>query len=505
MMKKVLLLAAMFFSMVTVFAADLELTSGAYRSRFIASEEVNSYKNTLRIKVNNVANDHIYTIRKYSKDAQPIDQMPGVATIYFYSGGEYVIEDYNYLGIEDPNGANRYDNLPFDTEGEVDEGGVIEIPDYFTVRTDADFNDILARGGDKNVKYTYKLYDEDTREFVGTYVVPVYAAHVTTDIKNGYSLADIQGDTDHHLAPAQAEITTSEITAGANIASWKFINKEGAFVSDAPVFTDGITDIDQRYVGEFTVLGPDGWPNTYGTNTGFVMGGAIAATATKSEKSTYTFTGTNGEKDCHYYKNVLRLTFQYAPIGNLERLHPSITTGGYRIWRDCETSAEEFQEFVGRATDYKFYETLGVVGRDDNKGREMVSGIGSDVINGENGNYNTTGVFGSSSNEPSVTYLVRAYYYMTQAPYNPDGAPALRAPKVAEEEEKVYFIAESTLTVTFPEDLITGVNDVAAAKQICGVKYYNVAGAESNEPFSGMNIVVTRYTDGSTSSVKMVK
>lgn len=53
-------------------------------------------------------------------------------------------------------------------------------------------------------------------------------------------------------------------------------------------------------------------------------------------------------------------------------------------------------------------------------------------------------------------------------------------------------------------DVPTGVNDVNA-KTVAGVKYVNAAGVESNTPFDGINIVVTSYTDGTMSAVKVVK
>ena len=53
-------------------------------------------------------------------------------------------------------------------------------------------------------------------------------------------------------------------------------------------------------------------------------------------------------------------------------------------------------------------------------------------------------------------------------------------------------------------NLPTGVTDVYA-KTVAGVKYVNVAGMESNTPFDGVNIVVTTYTDGTHSAVKVIK
>lgn len=53
--------------------------------------------------------------------------------------------------------------------------------------------------------------------------------------------------------------------------------------------------------------------------------------------------------------------------------------------------------------------------------------------------------------------------------------------------------------------LVTEVEEVSAVKTVDKVVYVNAMGQESAEPFSGVNIVVTHYTDGSTSSVKILK
>ena len=50
----------------------------------------------------------------------------------------------------------------------------------------------------------------------------------------------------------------------------------------------------------------------------------------------------------------------------------------------------------------------------------------------------------------------------------------------------------------------TSVNEMNAAKTVAGVRYYNVAGQEVAQP-SGLTIKVTTYTDGTTSTVKVVK
>ena len=54
------------------------------------------------------------------------------------------------------------------------------------------------------------------------------------------------------------------------------------------------------------------------------------------------------------------------------------------------------------------------------------------------------------------------------------------------------------------DEVVTGINNVTS-KAVAGVKYYNLAGMESDRPFEGVNIIVTTYTDGSRSSAKVLK
>lgn len=51
----------------------------------------------------------------------------------------------------------------------------------------------------------------------------------------------------------------------------------------------------------------------------------------------------------------------------------------------------------------------------------------------------------------------------------------------------------------------TAVTDVDASKSVKSISYYNLAGMQSATPFSGLNIVVTTYADGSKSSKKVMK
>lgn len=60
-------------------------------------------------------------------------------------------------------------------------------------------------------------------------------------------------------------------------------------------------------------------------------------------------------------------------------------------------------------------------------------------------------------------------------------------------------------TYKFTTPQSTGVNNMTAAKTVKNVTYVNTLGMQSAEPFQGMNIVVTNYTDGSHTATKVMK
>ena len=71
-------------------------------------------------------------------------------------------------------------------------------------------------------------------------------------------------------------------------------------------------------------------------------------------------------------------------------------------------------------------------------------------------------------------------------------------------------VAPSTKFVVYPLDLdankvATGVNDVNSVKEVKGVSYFNMMGVESAQPFDGVNIMVTTYTDGTQSATKVLR
>ena len=65
-------------------------------------------------------------------------------------------------------------------------------------------------------------------------------------------------------------------------------------------------------------------------------------------------------------------------------------------------------------------------------------------------------------------------------------------------------VTSNTVAYEYQVEPWTSINEMNAGKTIADVRYYNVAGQEMTEA-NGMTIVVTTYTDGSTSAAKVVK
>lgn len=68
------------------------------------------------------------------------------------------------------------------------------------------------------------------------------------------------------------------------------------------------------------------------------------------------------------------------------------------------------------------------------------------------------------------------------------------------------LVAPATFTVTFTaqKSTGTGVTQVAASRSVACRHYVSMQGQVSSQPFSGVNVLVTTYTDGSTSSCKVM-
>ena len=197
-----------------------------------------------------------------------------------------------------------------------------------------------------------------------------------------------------------------------------------------------------------------------------------------------------------------------------------------RAWRVVEPSllGEKLDAFAYRKTatgEYLFEEMLGPNEEDGEyqPGTHQILGAATipnaQDVSGNNipvcrGTFGARKVLTQGGNNDGcltdglpMTFRVRLYF--TPDTESASGAPAAGgvAPK-AESTDKKYYVAEYTTQFTIPSGIPTGIENLNA-NQVVGVKYYNAAGVESDKPFKGVNIVVTRYSDGSTTTTKVLK
>ena len=102
-----------------------------------------------------------------------------------------------------------------------------------------------------------------------------------------------------------------------------------------------------------------------------------------------------------------------------------------------------------------------------------------------------------------VNYIVRLY--ATTIPGDEGAGHDYNTLAVSEGGNgKDYFIAEAKVTANFTPDTPTGIGTINAEAKVENVTYYNMMGVESSHPHHGVNIVVTRYSNGTTTSNKVI-
>lgn len=202
----------------------------------------------------------------------------------------------------------------------------------------------------------------------------------------------------------------------------------------------------------------------------------------------------NGDKYA-YYNIYLQVDQSSIPAG--------YSIYKVRAWRKVDPSllGEEYSKYyyrMGTNGEYLYEELDNVQLREGD-----LLGTGKDI----NGQVKCT--FGArklrtSADETGVIDELKAEFvvrvYFTAA--TPAGAPVLKA-----DGDAKYYVMETPTERTFDwkDGVVTGVAQLTTSGDVQGVTYYNVAGAASSQPWQGVNIVVTRYSDGTSTTTKVVK
>ena len=221
--------------------------------------------------------------------------------------------------------------------------------------------------------------------------------------------------------------------------------------------------------------------NTYGAPMQTTATGKITVAVEYQGKSEYTWTA---DGNTYRYYNV------FVDVSTLD-LPAGYEVAKVRAWRKIDSSylGEKLSAYAYRAQ----LDANGEFMFDDPATAREGDKLGYADQADANGAY--PGTFGAIDVESISTtipmkFFVRVYFKKSS------GAKA-----VGDE----YYITEVEVDGELNSQIPTSIFGVVSYKNVAGVKYYNVAGVESDVPFNGVNIVVTTYDDGSRSTTKILK
>lgn len=242
--------------------------------------------------------------------------------------------------------------------------------------------------------------------------------------------------------------------------------------------------------------------NTYGGPQQITAGGVLDIQVEKNAPSSYSWTDDNTGKEYRYYNVSLNIN------PNKEMIPDGYVVAKVRVWRKIDKQYLGEQEPTQNTPDYRWRidsinnetgELLYIDKESCVKGEKL----GMEEV-GTSGNNGTvySGTFGAVALKQGdvipMSFVVRVYFTKPAS----SNVPGLKA---VESADGKFYIAEYVVDEKLEYQIPTSIDGVESISQVVGVKYYNAAGVESDTPFKGVNIVVTRYSDGSTSTTKVLK
>lgn len=306
---------------------------------------------------------------------------------------------------------------------------------------------------------------------------------------------------------------SEEVGLAQRLPSWNYaIYENGSFKqnvshTEIPQIHDASAKVGKNdYVSVIkTYRDNDGSYNTYGSpiNTTYKLKASVDVI--DRVMSEYVFTSKNGKKG-RYYQTDLKITADGTDNYEIVK---------YRVWRHTDRAMEIVPQYMDRLKQ----DTHPIVMNSDDEGNPSIDqnhnsikefelvdrpGVGfypEQIDNSNSKSIHVYDTFGASDvsedGNLDVTYIVRLYA-------KPEaGNTSARAKATTPILAKEYYIGEATITVSFEENTPTGLFDfVAETKTPVRVQYVNMLGQKSDTPFSGMNVVITTYTDGSHSTAK---
>ncbi len=225
--------------------------------------------------------------------------------------------------------------------------------------------------------------------------------------------------------------------------------------------------------------------------------------------SEYTWQGDDNKTYAYY---LVRLGLNALTTPDKVRIPAGYELYKVRSWRlldDTSVLGEEMSSRQSRiSSDYLFEELT----YPDVQAADAIVLGGSPTTFARPGQDEVAGTFGAldvnTYNNLTIPlkFVVRAYYTASDnlvAPSTGGNAPRRAQALVADGAK--FFVVESVKEVTLQQgNVITAVRGVTMHRTVAGVTYYNMLGVPSTRPVAGVNIVVTRYSDGTVSTDKVV-
>ena len=429
--------------------------------------------------------------------------------------------------------------------------GTLPIVDQFTAE--------IPSTNDHAYRYTYFL-QLAARDTITSSPARVPVQHTGAEIQGYYSTAQMEGDTDpaNFLAP---KMLTAEVDMNLSPASAPYfytINSvKNGVPSKADDYTSYLSVLQRREAGDYQemqnkynneIANPYLYKVYSSGDYDFVDYRTVTATNSNDYLSYAPIVWTKGIDRYYYTSDSLHNSYgaplwkvrsgdvtmdkpQYerqAKIENnqvvwnpyvnwydennqacslfaIKNLHATgvlpLTEGGieyepymFRLWVYCDglrnytknpQNGEAVNDPDADRTSPRLLDTKYCHGADD---------LSYDIVKDEK-DWDNNIYFGALNSISNPRFVVRFYYVVKGHQKSLEGSRA-------EGDEHVGYVAEGEGT---PDDPFTAVHELSPDAVIVDQIFYNVQGMQSSKPFDGINIVVTRYSDGSTTTTKVVR
>ncbi len=360
---------------------------------------------------------------------------------------------------------------------------------------------------------------------------------LTVTINNGGTFAD--GTTSKLFTATNAKWTTftEKITGLTSATTFTFSGKR--------LFLDSIILMNASTLAELAENGTEGKEYTVndemvvakkfqkaGKNYIVVKDAAKAVRNFSTPAANDKFFNINGNKQEEYAQNNWMLVSLPVELYNQVNEKSIVTSITGSLTEKFNVAMEATNVLAGEATDFapNTYCALNFMGESSVKGNNPAYTSSYYFATPKANEYakvvwavynGTDGAFYLPSNNGSINVQGFKAAFNVDYSLNSVDNPKLTSGNVYSFEALVKEVAvpttdakstsdASTKFVVYPLDLdadkvATGVNDVNSAKEVKGVSYFNMMGVESAQPFDGVNIMVTTYTDGTSSAAKVLR